>query len=61
LASSGQRVSFYNEHGGVLLATWLGSAIPLIPSIVFLAGLIALILSSMSTTARTRALFVSRV
>jgi hypothetical protein len=41
-ASAAEIVSFYNEHGCILLATWSGGAIPLIPSIVFLAGLVAL-------------------
>lgn len=41
-SSVAQIVSFYSEHGGVLFATWLGGAVPLVLSIVFLAGLVAL-------------------
>jgi hypothetical protein len=44
-ASAADIVSFYNEHEGVLLATWSGGALPVILAIVFLSGLVALMRS----------------
>lgn len=41
-ASATEIVSFYSHHDGVLFVTWM-SAIALIPSMIFLAGVVALI------------------
>ena len=40
-ASAAEIVSFYSDHDGVLFVTWV-SAIALIPSMIFLVGMVAL-------------------